>query len=50
MATLSRCSAHPLGIARVSSSNCIAFGCRHSAFEDGLDDVRREQRQPSQPV
>ena len=24
---ISRCSSHPSGIARVSSANCIAFGC-----------------------
>jgi len=30
MATLSRCSSHPLGIARVNSSSCIPFGCRLS--------------------
>jgi hypothetical protein len=26
MATLSRCSAHPLGIVRVNSSSCMPFG------------------------
>ena len=56
---ISRCSSHPSGIARVSSANCIAFGCppsiihlllaglpAHSAVGSGLARSVRRWRGP----